>query len=424
MSILRNISLFWAMAHTLVLFLMLFESRYSRKKTLFLTMVTMIPLILINFVLSLFLEPEKMSLALLVTMSLPSLIIFWFLAKHRDGRFFFTFCLVDTVVLESIYITQILNYFITPNSYIFMFIARLVLYPALEWLAYTKLRTDYLHVQNNAKHGWGRFAIISGLFYVLLTLVASYPTVITERLEYLPSAALIFVLIPVIYIHIITTLWRQQNAHEMTVQEDILKLQVVNMSARVEELAAADERFRIERHNYRHKMKTIASLVELEQYDEVAALVRDYNEAYQRTQVIRYCSNAVIDAVLSTYIQQAESKGIKLTVGLAFPNPIPVDETELATVFANAIENAINASEKLPEDQRHIEIKVLDKPHFMLMVRNNFDGDIEFDDQGIPVNHHEEHGFGTRSIAAFCHKHNAHCMFKVTNQKFALYIDF
>lgn len=424
MSILRNISLFWTMAHTLALFMMLFESRFSRKKTLVITLVTMIPLIILNGILALILDADRMATTMLMTLSVPSLIVFFLLSKHRDGRFFFTFCLVDTVVLEIIYITQLLNYFITPDTYIFMFVVRIVTMPLLEWLTWKRFRATYLHVQNYTQHSWSVFAAISGLFYVLITITAAYPTVITERMEYLPHMILIFTLVPVIYVHIVLTLWRHQSLHEKIMQEDILKLQVSNLSDRIADLSAADEKFRTERHNYRHKMKTIASLVELGQYDELTALVKDYNESYQRTQVVRYCNNAVIDAVLSTYIKSAESKGIRVTIGFAFPDPIPVNETELGTVFANAIENAIHASEKLEEEKRHIEIKVLCKPRFMIMIRNNFDGEVEFDDQGVPVNHAEEHGFGTRSIVAFCNKHNAHYLFKTTDETFALYLNF
>lgn len=424
MTILRDISIFWALDHALILFLMLFKPRSSWKKTAVILLSTMLPLTIVNVIISHIVGIDKIAITMPLTLALPSLLVYWFLAKHRDGRLYFTFCLVDIAVLELICISQILNHYTTPDTYIFMFVFLLTILPLIEWLVFKKFRSAYLHVQENATLGWGMFAAISALFYFLITLVMAYPTAITSRPEDLPGAVLLCILIPVIYVHIISTLWRQQNMHEMTVQEDILKLQVANMTARIEELAAADEKFRMERHNYRHKMKTIASLVELGQYEEVAALVKDYHEAYQRTQVIRYCNNAVIDAVLSTYIKQAESKAIKVTVGFAFPESIPVNETELATVFANAIENAINASEKLEESKRHIEIKVLSKPRFMIMVRNNFDGEVEFDDQGIPVNHHEEHGFGTRSIAAFCHKHHAHYMFKVTDEKFALYVDF
>lgn len=424
MIILRNISLVWSMLHTLVLFFLLFESRYPKKKTVTVTAATMIPLMAVNLVLGFTVDPEIMGTAMLFTLSLPSLIVFWILAKHRDGRFFFTFCLTDTVSLEIIYITMILNHYATPDTYLVLFVGRLITYPLLEWLVYKKIRSSYLHVQKDTKQGWWIFTVIGALFYVLISFAATSPTLITERPESLPTVLLLFLLIPVIYVHIILTLRRQQSMHEMTEQENILRLQVGNMTTRIEELTAADERFREERHNYRHKMKAIASLIETRQYDELAALVEDYNETFRRTQVVRYSRNAVIDAALSTYIKSAESKGIRVHLGLAFPDRIPVNETELATVFANAIENAIHACEKLPQNKRYIDIKVLDRPRFMIQIANSFDGNVEFDENGIPVNREEGHGFGTRSIAAFCKIHNAHYIFKADGEKFTLFLNF
>lgn len=424
MAILRNISIFWSLVHTLVMFLFLFESRFSKKKTLKISLSTMLPLIIANFVISMLVEPEQMGTLLLFTLSLPSLIVFWFLAKNRDGRFFFTFCLVDTTVLEIIYITQIINHYLTPDTYIFLFAARLIILPILDIFVYKKLRPIFLDLQKHIKEGWYIFALISAIFYILMTLVMNSPSAITERTEYLPAAILIFILIPIIYIHIILTLHKLYKLHLSTVQENLLNFQVSNITSRMEELACADERFREERHNYRHKMKTIASLIENKQYEELEKLVGEYTETFKKTQVIRYSQNPVIDAVLSTYIKNAESKDIKVTVGLAFPDPIPVNENELSTVFANAIENAIHACEKLEPEQRRIDIKVLNRPRFMIQIANSFDGNIEFDDYGIPVSREEGHGFGTRSIAAFCKKYNAYHIFKATNEKFTLYLNF
>ena len=96
----------------------------------------------------------------------------------------------------------------------------------------------------------------------------------------------------------------------------------------------------------------IAMLVERRQYEELELVVNEYTQTFKSTQVTRYCENAVIDAVLSHYIRQAESLGITLDLGFDFPDTIPVDPTELATVFANAIENAIHACEKLPPNRR------------------------------------------------------------------------
>ena len=361
---------------------------------------------------------------MLLTLSLPSLIVFWILAKNRDGRFFFTFCLVDTVVLEIIYVTQILNFYITPNSYIFMFVVRLLVYPIMEILLYKKMRKMFLDVQKNTKQGWGIFAVIGAVFYVLMTLMMTTPTAITERPEYLPAMMLLFILIPTIYIHIILTLRRQQRMYELQEQENILRLQVNNITARVDDLALADERFRQERHNLRLKMRVIATFAENHKYDELNTYIQEYLDTVQKTQIKRYCKNAVIDAALSAFIQNAENRGIRVEVGFDFPDPIPVDATELATVLANAIENAINACESVEPDKRMIEVKVLTSPRFMLQISNSYTGTVEFNENGIPVSREDGHGFGTRSIAAFCNKNNAFYEFKTTEEKFQLRISF
>ena len=422
---LREISLLWSMIHTLVLFFLLFEPRCSKKKTVIVTLTTMIPLIAVNTVLAFLLDADIMGTVMLVTLSLPSLIVFWFLAKHRDGRFFFTFCLVDTVVLEIIYLTNILNFFITPDTYVLMFAVRLVIYPLLEWILYRNFRKLFLSVQRETRHGWVTFSLIALIFYFLMTLMMNTPVAITERLEYLPAILLLFILIPVVYSDIIVTLRRQQQMYEMAEQENILKLQVHNMTARVDELAAADERFRQERHNLRHKMKIISNLVENGQYEELRILMRQYDEALRETQIKRYCKNVIIDAVLSTYIQSAESRGIRVEFGFDFPDPLPVDGTELATVLANAIENAINACERIPDAERRvIDVKVLSAPSFMIRVSNSYVGAPEFDENGIPVNREDGHGFGTRSIVAFCEKNDAFYQFLAKDGTFTLYLNF
>ena len=422
---LREISILWSMVHTLVMFILLFESRYSKRKTMIITLATMLPLIAVNTVLAFILPADTMGTAMLLTLSLPSLVVFWILSKHRDGRFFFTFCLVDTVVLEIIYITQILNFYISPANNVFMFAVRLAIFPLIEFFLYKKMRGMYLDVQKYTAKGWGSYAAIGAIFYVLMSLMMNNPDSITSRPAYYPAMALVFILIPTIYANIIATLRRQHKMYEMQEQEDILRLQVHNMTSRLDDLAIADERFRQERHDLRLKLRMIANLVEKEQHEELKGLMNDYMDNIQKTHVKRYCKNTVVDAALSAFIQNAEGRGIRVDVGFDFPDPIPVDATELATVLANAIENAINACEGMDKsDDRFIDIKVLSTPSFMIKVSNSFNGQIEFDEGGIPQNKADGHGFGTRSIVTFCAKNNAFCQFLAEDNVFTLYLNF
>ena len=424
MIIFKDFSIFWSLFHALILFILLFESKYSKKKTIQLSLYAMIPLIIANVFLLFILGNAAYLKIMLLTCSLPSLIFFYFLAKHRDGRFLFTFCMADTIIMELIYITNIIEYFIPGDNYLFLFFSRLLLYPILEFFVYKKVRTTYLDVQNHINKGWYHFAAISAIFYVLMTISMSVPTLITERLEYLPALTLIFILMPLIYIQILFTLNHQKKMYELTEQDNILRLQVSNMSERIQEFYEADEKFRIERHNMRHKMQTIAGMLEKKEYEELSSLISEYNEAIQETKVKRYCTNPVLDAVLASYLQKAEEKGIQVHTKIMLPDTLPVKETELATVFANAIENAINACEKLQNDKRYLEVKVLNSPRFMIQISNSFDGFISFNENNVPVSHEKGHGFGTKFIVAFCKKYGAFYEFKAQENRFTLRIGF
>lgn len=424
MVVLKDISIIWSLFHTLVMFLFLFESRYPKKRTLTITFATMVPLILINFLLFIILGIDKYGTLMLATLSLPSCVVFWFLAKHRDGRFFFTFCIVDTTVLEIVYITNILNYYLTPNTYLVTFIIRLLAYPMLELWAYKKLRPIFLDVQRNVKNGWGVFAIIGALFYLAITLLMTYPSPIVERPTQLPVIIILFLLMPIIYLHIILTLRRQQNIHEMTELDNILKMQISSFTTRMDELSAADEKFKVERHNFRHKLITIAGLIKQGQYDECLKLLAEFEESLDKIKIKRYCQHTILDAALSSYIAKAQDKNIRLDMGFAFPDEIPVNEAELAIAIANAFENAINACEKLEPERRFIEIKVVNYPRFMMRITNSYKDDVEFDENGIPVTHHSNHGFGSRYIAAFCDKNGGYYQFTADEKKFTLMLNF
>ena len=423
MTLIREFSTMYASMFSFILFMILFESRYPKRKTMILTLLLMGPLMIVNFVLLYVLGPVKMSTLLLLTCSLPSLIFFWFLAKNRDGRFFFTFCFADTLVLEIIDTTSILDFFLG-NTYLFMCVARLILCPLLAAAIYKWVRSVYLDLQRKIEKGWYTFAAIALIFYVVLSMAVSIPTHITERLDQLPVVVLLLVLMPVIYVHIFSTLRYQQNTYEMAEKDNILQIQVANMSSRIEDYIAADKKFQTERHDFRHKLNAIAGLVEKEQYAELRALVGEYCDAISEIQVKRYCDHAIIDAILATYLQRAERNGILICTKLAFPDKLSVNEAELATVFANALENAINACKKLELSRRFIEITVLTTPCFMFQIRNSYDGIIAFDENEIPISSRKGHGFGTRSIVTFCEKNRADYEFKADHNSFAIRVSF
>ena len=423
MNNIRDLSTMYASMFSLVLFMILYESRLNRKRTIILTLALMGPLMLVNFALLLYLGPMVMSTLLLFTCSLPSMIFFWIIAKHRDGRFFFTFFFTDTVMLEIIDITSILDYYLG-NTYHFMLISRLIACPLAALVIYKWVRPVYLHVQNHVKTGWVTFTVIALMFYVILTQAMAVPCHITQRPEQLPVFLMLLILMPAIYTHILTTLHHQLITHELIRHESILQLQMEHMRTRIDEFTASDEKFRIERHDFRHKLQTVAAMLDSGKFDEARTAVQEYGNNLQPSRAATYCSHPVLNTVLVSNIQRAESRNIRVSTSISFPEQLGVSETELATVFSNALENAITACEKLPREQRLLEITVLRNPCFMFQIRNSFDGNVIFDQEDIPVSTTPGHGFGTRSIVTFCKKNNAFYEFKADSDFFALRISF
>lgn len=421
MTLLRDISTLLASLFSFVLFMILFQSRLPRRKTMVLTLCTMLPLLIVNFILFFLVGAEKMTTLMLLTCSLPSLVFFWTIAKYRDGRFFFTFCMVDTLILEILFSSTIIDFFLG-DTYIFTILSRTILCPILAFIVYRWVRPVYLSIQKHITTGWYTFTAIALIFYIALSLSMSVPTMITQRQEQLPACLLLLILMPAIYIHIFTTLLDQQRTHKAAHDQAIMDLKVEKLTARIEELNAADDKFRMERHNFRHKLGTIAGLVEQGSYEELTDLLARYYEDIRETQVVRYSHHAIVDAVLAHYLAQAQRKDIAVNVHIHFPDTLPVDETELAAVFANALDNAINACCQMPKDQRHMEVKVLNVPRFMIQFTNGCQGEILFSENGLPLTTEEDHGYGTRYIAAFCEKNRAFCEFNAENGCFTLRI--
>lgn len=186
MTILRDLSIIWSLFHILILFLMLYRSRYSRKKTYILTGISMGILIVINVTGLILYGADIMGKIFILTCTIPSLIFFWLISKDRKARFFFTFCMADTVALWIIVVTNVADYYFGKEQYILMFIGRLLLFPLVEWIAFHYIRKPYMELQAAVSHGWGIFAVMTALYYVLIVVISNFPAIITSRSRSFP----------------------------------------------------------------------------------------------------------------------------------------------------------------------------------------------------------------------------------------------
>lgn len=422
MTILRDVSVIWSLLHILVLFIFLYESRFDRQKTLTLTCIFMLPLIALNVAGLILTGAELMGQIFPLTCTLPSLLFFLFVAKYRDGRFFFTFCLTDTISLEIIVLSNIIDFFLPGEHYVIMFLLRLLAFPALELVTYRYLRKPYHKLQQTIRKGWGSFALISALFYVLLYLMSNFPVIVTARPKYIPAVLLMLVLMPLMYLNIFQVLYRQQQIYRLESEQNLLHIQAAAITQRMTQTTEAEERLRIIRHDLRHQLRTISALIKEERYTDALRLSMSSDSQLEESKIRHWCSHPILDAVFASYFQQAEREGIRIHADIDLPEQLPAEAAELSTVFANALENAIHACQSIAAEQRFIVCKCIGSPALMFKLENSFCGHVDFDEAGLPVCTESGHGFGTRSIAAFCEKYGAAYNYHAENEVFSFYM--
>ncbi len=419
---LLDISTVWSLIHVMILNALLYEPRLPRRKAWILTVCLMGPLAAYNAWFFVRFGNELAAQLTLINCTIPSLIFFMLMAKHRNGRLLFTFCLSDTVSLEVMYISRFLDDALGLPDYWVLFVLRLIIFPVLEFILIKWLRKPYLDLQNVVKKGWGGFAAITLLFYVILLIMASYPVVITERWEYLPALLLVMILMPLIYWCILRALFHQQELHEAEQKNQLLLMQSTMLQQRMEQIGRADQEIAIHRHDLRHRFHTLDALLEKGSIEEARDYISSSRELLAEAEIRRWCLNPVLDAVFSAYFRQAEANGIQIEAAIDLPAELPVDAAELSTVFANALENAIHAVLQLPLDRRVIRCKCIRHPQLMFRVANPYAGEIIFDGAGRPVSPSDTHGLGTRSIAAYCEKHGAACEYRARDGWFTVQI--
>lgn len=396
-TIFRDLSQLWTLIHCCIMFMFLYESRYSQTKTNIITGIFTIPLVIANMISVLTLGIERAGQLIIFTCVLPSFIFFFIMSKNRDTRFLFTFCVVDTIVLEVLFATNLLDTFLGLGNYIVMFISRLIIYPALEFLIVKYLRTPYHLLQQQLKKGWLTFSIMAVLFYITMLLVTYYPNIILDRPQYYPYLIMILILVPVMYITVFKVLWTQLKLFRAAEENRILALQMKMVQERLSSGSETEHRLKLLRHDMKHKMLLLGDYIKNKKLDEAETYINSLINDIDKNTLKNYCDNNSVNVVLSYYNRIADEKSIKFETNIRLPESLPISETDLAVVLSNGLENSINALESC--DYKRIIIEgFLDNGKIYLEIKNPFNGNILFDDN-LPKSDKENHGYGTKSMA-------------------------
>lgn len=417
MTILRDLSMLWSLFHILILFMLLYRSRYPRRKTLLLTGMTMGPLALLTVAGLMYYGAELMGKVFILTLTLPSLLFFWFMSKDKKGKFFFTFCTADTVALWIVAVTNVADFYLGGQQYILMLVGRLLLFPLAEWLAYRYLRKPYKELQESVNDGWGLFAGMTALYYVLLTVCGNFPTVVTKRPQDLPVFLLILLLMPMTYATIFAAMYRQLLLHRKRQSERILQEQKNTLEVQLD----SQQSIRKMRHDMKGYTATLSGLLTAGRTEEALTYLKGV-EATMDTSLGQFCANPYINAVFVHYAGKLEE------LEAVFRCDIQVGEEdlpcmELCQILSNGLENACEALRGLEQEKRRVSVHMgYNRNYLLIRIRNRCRDDLHVAQGAFPATDKEgqDHGFGLATIKEAAERLGGECFCYTEDGNFVL----
>ena len=355
------------------------------------------------------------------TISIPGVVITFLIADTTISKHIFC-CLSQLLVsLHLIVGVTLLNTWLG-GSTLTSVLLLLPAYLAMILLEYFFLRNAFLDFADTVSGSWRILAPIPCSFFLLDMAILLYPAHYTQNASYSILFALSGAVLLIVYYAIFQYL-RLQYRYRMEEQNRaLLKLQIENIRKQAKDTERKAEAIKKARQDIRQMLSHVAMLAKEGNTEAILDYIEEASAQSVHAAPARYCNDPILNATLTTYFSRAECSGITVEKRLSLPETLPVDSAELSICFANALENAIHACERLPENERKIVIRCIHKPQFMFEIENPYHGQISFGKNGLPKPQESNHGIGTRSVMAFCERHNAFYAFSAQGGWFKLVI--
>ncbi|MDW8803159.1 ATP-binding protein [Clostridium sp. A1-XYC3] len=168
------------------------------------------------------------------------------------------------------------------------------------------------------------------------------------------------------------------------------------------------------RHDMRHHFALLQGLASKGHIEGIKEYLRTAQSDMDAITPIRFCENETVNLILSAFAAKAKQSAILLTIDAKLPDSLAFSDTELCSLLSNALENAIHASENIPDrNKRIIRLRVYSKNNKLCIdIRNSYQTEPVFH-QGLPVSKEQGHGFGTKSMAHIVEKHGGVFQFSI-----------
>jgi hypothetical protein len=272
----------------------------------------------------------------------------------------------------------------------------------------------------NAEKGWLSFCMIPIIYNVLTYTYSKYSFGSTSIAPKTIIYALLNFLLTLSAYYLIFRNFRQTREQlNLQNEQDLLRTQVSAAQVHLKSLKESQEQTIIYRHDMRHHLNLISAFLTDNNIVATQKYIAEVQTTISGTVVDEYCNNYAVNLILYSYLTKAKNDQITVETQINLPENNRISDMDLCVIFSNAIENAINACLHIADTkERILNIICMNKnDKLFIQITNSYQGTLDFVDD-MPVSKEENHGLGTKSIAAVVQKYNGVCSFSADDKMF------
>ncbi|MCL2605462.1 MAG: GHKL domain-containing protein [Defluviitaleaceae bacterium] len=175
-----------------------------------------------------------------------------------------------------------------------------------------------------------------------------------------------------------------------------------------------EEETRITRHDMRHHITMIKQLVpKIAQTEKLTAYLEAVDDAQIHALQTRYCSHDFVNILLGLYAGLARQQHTAFSVRAVLPDTVDINEVDLCVMLSNLLENALEASAKLPPPLREVSVNIgCELGGLGIFIKNRFDGVLnEKNSRFLSRKQPGRIGIGLASAEDVCKKYGGNASF-------------
>lgn len=165
------------------------------------------------------------------------------------------------------------------------------------------------------------------------------------------------------------------------------------------------------RHDWINHLSAMKELAFVGENEKLAQYIFHLEQEIVNSDHSVHSGNIVIDSILNDKHRVAEQKEIQLRIDVALPKDLEIEAFDYTVVLGNLLDNAIQASEMLPVEDRFIDVEIkYDVGMVIIHVKNNYNGEVKYENGVLKSTKYQnkQHGFGMQNIKKIAEKNQGY----------------